>query len=357
MYTREQLQHYSYFAKVLEKTDLDVVLDTLTGIVSRGYILGFVRSLIADGIPFVFCMLDLDNFKFINDTYGHHVGDGVLMGVAHDLIQYMDGYGVAGRFGGDEMLIVNLRDRDVDSKRAFLNGFYENDAVLRKNIDLENCRPFITGTLGCAVYPDDATDFDTLFSLIDKTLYRGKTKGRNCYIFYREDLHKNIQIQEIAKHGLYTTLHNLSQQFERGSSLMERVQCVTKLLREELRISDLYYTGKKGYLHAVGDPEVDEIVNDIGALMTKDMYSSNTMVEIESVSPVLYDVLKKREVETLLIVRIGVEKEVGTETDGYLICAEPRSRRIWQEDECAILYFLAKLMAFRIRLTGEGIPE
>ena len=62
MYTKEQLQKYPYFAKILEKNSLDIVLDTLTGIVSRGYILGFVRSLIADGTPFTFAMLDLDNF-------------------------------------------------------------------------------------------------------------------------------------------------------------------------------------------------------------------------------------------------------------------------------------------------------
>ena len=65
MYREEQLCQYSYFSKILEKNGLESVLDTLTGLVSRGYILGFIRSLIADGIPFTFGMLDLDNFKFI----------------------------------------------------------------------------------------------------------------------------------------------------------------------------------------------------------------------------------------------------------------------------------------------------
>jgi len=353
MYTREQLLKYPYFAKILEKNSLDVVLDTLTGIVSRGYILGFARSLIAEEIPFTFAILDLDNFKFINDTYGHHVGDGVLTGVANDLVKYLDGYGVAGRFGGDEMLIINLRDLTIDEKKAFLDKFYHDDTVLRKNIDLENCRPFITGTLGCATYPTDARDYDTLFSLVDKTLYRGKTKGRNCYVFYREDMHKNLEIQKIVKHGLYTIFHNIAEVFEATDSLTDGLKASYAVLKEEMRISELYYTGKKGILHAVCDETVGDIVNDVGALMEEDIFSTNSFRRAEYLSPLFYDVLKKREVETVLIVRIGSKQE----TYGYLICAEPRSLRIWQEDESAMLYFLAKLVEHRIKETKENIPE
>ena len=160
MYREEQLRKYSYFTKVLEKNSLESVLDTLTGLVSRGYILGFIRSLIADGIPFTFGMLDLDNFKFINDTYGHQVGDGVLMSVAADLIGYMDGYGIVGRFGGDELVLVNLRDLTIEQKRPWLNGFYEDDKVLRKNISLDTCRPFITGQCFCAGMPDAGGNAD-----------------------------------------------------------------------------------------------------------------------------------------------------------------------------------------------------
>ena len=354
MYREEQLCQYSYFSKILEKNGLESVLDTLTGIVSRGYILGFIRSLIADGIPFTFGMLDLDNFKFINDTYGHQVGDGVLMSVASDLIDYMDGYGIVGRFGGDELVLVNLRDLTIDQKRQWLNGFYKDDNVLRKNIRLETCRPFITGTIGCASYPENARDYDGLFALVDKTLYRGKTKGRNCYVFYREDLHKNLEIQKIAKHGLYTLLHEIREKFFAGGDTLEERMCnVCSILFDELRISHLYYTGEKGILHAVGEPEIDEIVNDIDALMTEDTYSDNSFRRIEYLSPVFCEVLKKWKIETIMIVRIGRKEE----REGYLICAETKSLRIWQEDESAILFYLACLIDFQIRLTGEKLPQ
>ncbi|MBQ7305434.1 MAG: GGDEF domain-containing protein, partial [Clostridia bacterium] len=85
------------------------MVDSLTGLVSRKYMIGFIQHLIENGVPFTLALLDLDNFKFINDTYGHKIGDGVLAGLAGDLEKYLEDYGIAGRYGGDEFLIINFR--------------------------------------------------------------------------------------------------------------------------------------------------------------------------------------------------------------------------------------------------------
>ena len=79
------------------------------------------------------------------------------------------------------------------------------------------------------------------------------------------------------------------------------------------------------------------------------MFSDNTLDKVKARSPELYRVLSAWEIETVCVIRIGMDMD----TDGYLICAEPRSRRIWQEAECAMLYFLAKMIAARIRIDGE----
>ena len=78
---------------------------------------------------------------------------------------------------------------------------------------------------------------------------------------------------------------------------------------------------------------------------------NNVLERVERNCPVFYSVLEKYQVETVMIVRVGMDLE----RYGYLICAEPRSRRIWQEDECAIIYFLAKLLAARIKIDGETL--
>lgn len=82
LYTIEDLRKYPFFDKIIDEISLDEILDTLTGILSRAYSIKFVHSLIAEKTPFSFTIIDLDNFKTINDNYGHSAGDKVLMSVS-----------------------------------------------------------------------------------------------------------------------------------------------------------------------------------------------------------------------------------------------------------------------------------
>ena len=351
MYTMEQLKKYPYFEERLKDTAPEALLDYLTGVVSRGHILWFAQWLIEHEIPFSFAMLDLDNFKFINDTYGHNAGDQVLVKVAQDLAEMLDGIGLVGRFGGDEMLIVNLRDVTYDACKAFFTELYAGK-VLRKNITLDDCNPFVTGTVGCAIYPKDATNYTRLFELIDKTLYRGKSKGRNCHIIYVEEKHRDIEIRQIAKHGLYTTFNSMNRQFEFVPGLVNKLRNVMPLLMEELQISDLYYVGKEGILRAVRNPDVKEPVSGLDQLLrSDDLFAGNDMEEVRRRSPEFHKTIRKLEIETLCVVRIGLSMN----TYGYLMCAEARNRRIWQEAECAILFFLAKMTATTIVIDGKPL--
>ena len=340
MYSKDKLMQYPYFAEILNQTSIDTILDPLTGVVSRKYMLGFAHDLMNRGIPFTFGMMDLDNFKYVNDTYGHSAGDGVLTCISSDLASFLTGFGVAGRFGGDELLFINLRDIAYDDKKAFCNELYES-SVLRRNVELDGCSPFITATIGCATFPDDATTYDDLFALIDKTLYRGKTKGRNCYIIYVEAKHKNIEIKKLSKGTLYDTMHSMVRKFEMVPGLVNRLSSVTPILMEDLRVSDLYYIGQSNVLRSVRNPDICEPVSDIKNIMNDDMFTTNTIEEIAGSCPQFYSVLMKLEIETLLVVRIGIEQE----TYGYLLFAEPRNRRIWQDSDCSTLLFLSKMVA------------
>lgn len=351
MYTKEQLLKYSYFEDILKVRDITSVVDSLTGLVSRRYIIGLIQSLIDNNVPFSLALLDLDNFKFINDTYGHKIGDGVLSGMSKDLIRYLGEYGIAGRYGGDEFLIINFRDRTYDDLKSFYMGLYSNYNVLRKNINLDTCEPFITGTIGSAVYPTDASEYETLFNLVDKALYRGKTKGRNCYIIYVEEKHKGIKIKDLAGRGIYTIFRDLSSKFDSEPVLSLKLKSMLDVLDDDMRISDLYYVGRDNIMKSISSNEIIGKVNELELLTSDGIFTTNEIKDIKFKSRSMFELCRDKEFETVLVTQIGLQDEIF----GYLVCAEPRNLRIWQDDEFAIMYFVSRMIAGYISMTGDAL--
>ena len=348
MYDVKKLRKYPYFDKLLDEVHIEEILDHLTGVISRGYIFDYAKSLISLRTPFTFCIVDLDNFKDINDTYGHHAGDVVLMDVSRELALYTDGYGLVGRFGGDELLIINLRDIGFDDKNKFFKKMYEGKKILRKNIRYDGHDLFVTGTSGCATYPDDAREYDELFSYIDKTLYQGKNRGRNCYTVYVEEEHKHLDVKTMARRGVYTCMNSLSELCEGVSDPMERLRAALPFLREELQIADVYFVTKNGQMHTPEGILMEEDVSDIDALMMEDIFLDSVLDTVEKTSPVLYEALHRRGVRAVMIVRVAI----GGDIFGHLICAEKSNQRLWQEDECGIVYYLTKLLAMSLAREG-----
>lgn len=348
MYTKEQLSKYPYFEEVFKTRDISNVVDALTGLVSRRHMVGFIQNLVENKVPFTLALMDLDNFKFINDTYGHEIGDGVLTGVSNDLEKYLEDYGVAGRYGGDEFLIVNFRDRRYDDIKAFFTGLYSDYNVLRKNIFLGDCEPFVTGTIGSAIFPEDARDYAAMFTLVDKALYRGKTKGRNCYIIYVEEKHKNISIQELAGRSIYSTFHDLACRFDSQAELSDKMKAMLDVLKKDMRVSDLYYVGSDHQFRNVSGGISFGEVYELDKLTADGMYTTNEIRQIQHKSQSMYELCRKNEFETVLMMRIGLADE----TFGYLVCAEQKNLRIWQDDEDAIMFFVARMLAAYMQVSG-----
>ena len=340
MYTREQLIQYSYFNHTLDGRRIADVIDPLTGLISKNHMIGFAKSLIEENIPFTFGMIDLDNFKYINDTYGHSTGDEVLTTIARKLEIYLDGYGLAGRFGGDEYLFINFRDLEYDDKKNFSINMYGDHGVLRRSYKLQNYTLFVTGTTGMATYPNNAKDYNELFTMMDKTLYRGKSKGRNCYIIYVKEKHKDIEIIKLKNNTLYETLKNLASSFDSKTDIYEKMRAGYESLINDLHITDMFFIGKSKQIISIKDHRSIGLAKDIDSLMEKEIYSTNNLVDIESKSPYFYQVLKNDAIEAILITKITI----GEKDYGYLICAEPHTLRIWQESEHAILFMFARMV-------------
>ena len=341
VYTLDKLRKFSFFDRIIDEISLDEILDPLTGVLSRAYAMKYVRALIADKTPFTFTILDLDNFKFINDSYGHSAGDTVLKSVTMELAELADGFGLVGRFGGDELLLIDLKNTDQNSKIAFFEKLYTNSSALQVKMRFDNGSALITGTSGCATFPEDSDNFTDLFGIIDKMLYLGKSRGRNCYTIYDESEHKNVEISKIAKQGVFTAMHRMKLDTENTEGFENKMKAVMPLLADILQLRDMYYVHENGRMKAVNNTDFDGDAGDIANLMTEDVFSENSLERVEKDSPIFFDTLLKNGFESAMVVRIRRADTVR----GYLVCAVERSHRIWQENECAILYYLAGLLA------------
>ena len=121
-------------------------------------------------------MLDIDNFKFINDTYGHPIGDEVLKAVSNTLSQGVRGSDFAGRLGGEEFGII-LQETNLTTAQEFVERL--RTAVQRTNVHIENQDVSVTASFGIAQFGAENDEFDKLLSEADVALYQAKQAGRN----------------------------------------------------------------------------------------------------------------------------------------------------------------------------------
>jgi diguanylate cyclase (GGDEF)-like protein len=115
--------------------------------------------------------IDLDNFKAANDTYGHHVGDKVLLAVANRLQLSVRGEDTVSRVGGDEFMCVLL---DVSSSADVAEVADKIKRRIEEPYDFEGAAPVIGASVGIAMYPDDGITSDALLKRADAAMYRAK---------------------------------------------------------------------------------------------------------------------------------------------------------------------------------------
>lgn len=149
---------------------------------------------------------DLDRFKVINDTLGHHVGDQLLQRLAHKLQVYVKEEDVVARFGGDEFIILLTQIEHIDEAAQFAKGIPE---LLKEPFVIEDQELFVTASIGISLYPSDGTEVDSLLKNADIAMYRSKEKGGNSYHYYHPDMNKR------SLHRLNMEI-NLRKALERG---------------------------------------------------------------------------------------------------------------------------------------------
>lgn len=169
--------------------------DSLTGLPNRNLLNDRLQQAISSAkrsqhlMALVF--VDLDHFKFVNDTLGHDVGDIVLKAIATRLTSCLRNADTAARSGGDEFLLILVEQESTESISAVIRRLLE---VIAQPIEVEQQSLHVTCSIGISLYAQDGDTASTLLKNADTAMYHAKERGRNNFQFFNSAM--NLRVHE-----------------------------------------------------------------------------------------------------------------------------------------------------------------
>jgi|GEM_PF-438202 len=186
--------------------------DALTGIPNRVLLADRMKQAIAKSVReqsvIAICYLDLDGFKAINDTFGHEIGDQVLIEVAKRISLNLRGSDTVARLGGDEFVVL----LELENKENCLTAVQRLLAAITPAIVIDNNPLTISASIGVSLYPFDDIDIDKLLRHADQAMYIAKQSGKNCCYIYDSELESRLHQHHLLLRSIQNALDN--DQFE-----------------------------------------------------------------------------------------------------------------------------------------------
>ena len=200
--------------KKQERIEFLAYHDPLTGLVNRTFLKMQLETLTKinkrENKKLAIIFIDLDNFKFINDTFGHEAGDELLIEISKRLQSLVRESDIVARIGGDEFIIIlnhiNLK-KDVEIVITHIQNELSKPVIIEKN-NIE-----ITFSAGITIYPDDTTNVNEILQFADIAMYESKKEGKNRFSFINKELQKKVK-------NFYNTLEELKLALRKKNELI-----------------------------------------------------------------------------------------------------------------------------------------
>ncbi|MBA6337763.1 EAL domain-containing protein [Colwellia sp. BRX8-7] len=177
--------------------------DTLTGLPNRSYFQANQTLLVNKKAPHALLVFDLDNFKKINDSMGHEVGDVLLCQVAKRMQAVGRKQDTVYRLGGDEFSIIIENTNDIHTITSIAKDVL---TTIAQPLKLRNQEVVLFSSLGIVLYPEDGISPQELLKNADTAMYHAKNNGGNKYQFFSDSMNKaavkRLQVESLIRHGL-----------------------------------------------------------------------------------------------------------------------------------------------------------
>lgn len=270
--------------------------DPLTGLPNRALFHDRLRHALAQArrrksrVALLF--IDLDNFKTINDTLGHDIGDELLKQAAERLRQVVRDVDTVARLGGDEFTAI-LADCSADTADRVARRIVDD---LTASFEIANRSLFVSASIGVAFYPEDGQDSSSLVRAADAAMYRAKEQGRSRVEFFKPDL----QVRLLKRAALEGALREAL-----------RAQRLRLVFQPKYTVGDRRLAGAEALLRW-RDPELGEV-------------SPAEFIPVAEASGLILEV--GRCVESLLIAHIGTWQQMGLAVPRIAYNVSPRAMR------------------------------
>ncbi|MFR1766602.1 MAG: GGDEF domain-containing protein [Lachnospira sp.] len=272
----------------------------------------------------IIVILDVDHFKSVNDTYGHMYGDKILARVGQRLKEVVGEDGVVGRIGGDEFMIVLNGINDDQMLRGVLRA-------MRTQIKWEFSEEFtdfmITCSIGASIYPNNGTDFEELFKKADHCLYIAKEKGRDRYVFFRDELHRESYEASVEKKDSQSISSRENKELEYlGKFFAEVAIDREKAIRDmfahmktayNIDSIDIYYgDGLKAVYSFGADADKNDDAMYVYSSEFKEMLGNNRSINVSSLRKIMENApdfcteMKKRSILSTIQCIIGSQDDI-----------------------------------------------
>ncbi len=259
--------------KLIEKSETDQMTGLLNKVTTESKIKASLRELNGNTYD-VFMIIDIDDFKNINDTYGHLTGDEVIVEIAKAIKEYAGEYGFGGRLGGDEfcLYLTNVLDMQLACEKAN----HIEDAIRAKFPGSENS-PKVTLSIGIAA-SNEQLPISVLMENADTALYQVKLNGKNNYYLYKEDMERAQYKNTREKSEKSSTINEIMSTLFTGSNTYTCIERALKLIGASYPIDKICifeYGFNKSFVDCTHQWCADGIKNDI----TRKQHTPSTVFE------------------------------------------------------------------------------